>query len=156
MKKKISFAIILIFMVLLIAGCQNNDKMGLIFITDEKISKEGYIGFSVYGKDGEEIIKDAFVFANYKKNITVADLSRDICRELKIPVVFDGAGPMTYLKGINNLFEFDHGALSGWIYFVNGESQGAGCGAYIVQDGDYVEWKYTLDLGKDIGADFNE
>ena len=147
MKKILFFVLILIFIIVL-AGCQN-DKIEIISDGDP-----GDITFSVYGKDGEAIIDNTGV--KYKKNITVADLSRGVCRELKIPIVFSGAGDLTYLKGINNLFEFDHGPLSGWIYFVNGESQGMGSHSYIVQDGDHIEWKYTLDLGKDIGADFAE
>ena len=62
--------------------------------------------------------------------------------------VFDSA----YVQAINNLFEFDAGALSGWKYRVNGEFPGIGASLYIVQPGDKIEWLYTIDLGRDIGA----
>jgi hypothetical protein len=58
-----------------------------------------------------------------------------------------------YIEAINNLFEFDAGALSGWKYRVNGEFPNFGASLYILQPGDVIEWLYTIDLGRDIGAD---
>lgn len=57
-----------------------------------------------------------------------------------------------YIEGINNLYEFDCGDLSGWVYKVNGWSPNYGCSRYALQDGDVVEWLYTCDLGVDVGA----
>lgn len=56
-----------------------------------------------------------------------------------------------YIEGIGNLYEFDCGELSGWMYRVNGEFPNYGCSRYILKDGDRVEWVYTCDLGKDVG-----
>ena len=50
------------------------------------------------------------------------------------------------------MYEFDAGELSGWMYRVNGVFPNKGCSAYTLSDGDVVEWLYTCDLGKDIGA----
>lgn len=58
-----------------------------------------------------------------------------------------------YIEGINNLYEFDVGEHSGWMYSVNGWFPIYGCSRYKLHDGDVVEWKYTCDLGKDIGGD---
>lgn len=57
-----------------------------------------------------------------------------------------------YIKGIANLYEFDAGDLSGWMYSVNGTFPGYGCSKYTLKDGDRIEWKYTCDLGRDLGA----
>ncbi len=57
-----------------------------------------------------------------------------------------------YIEGINNLYEFDVGEHSGWMYSVNGWFPIYGCSRYRLQDGDVVEWKYTCDLGNDIGG----
>ncbi|MEG0296476.1 MAG: DUF4430 domain-containing protein [Clostridium sp.] len=57
-----------------------------------------------------------------------------------------------YIKGIANLYEFDAGDLSGWMYSVNGTFPGYGCSKYTLKDGDKIEWKYTCDLGRDLGA----
>ena len=59
-----------------------------------------------------------------------------------------------YIEGIHNLYEFDCGALSGWMYKVNGWYPNYGCSRYQLQDGDTVEWRFTCDLGNDIGGGY--
>lgn len=55
-----------------------------------------------------------------------------------------------YIKGINNLYEFDGGELSGWMYSVNGVFPSYGCSQYELKPGDSIQWKYTCDLGRDL------
>lgn len=57
-----------------------------------------------------------------------------------------------YIEGINNLYEFDCGELSGWVYKVNGYVPNYGCSLYKLKNGDVIEWLYTCDLGKDVGG----
>ncbi|NPV44855.1 MAG: DUF4430 domain-containing protein [Firmicutes bacterium] len=57
-----------------------------------------------------------------------------------------------YIEGINNIYEFDCGELSGWMYRVNGWFPNYGCSRYMLKDGDVIEWIYTCDLGRDIGG----
>ncbi|MBQ2271067.1 MAG: DUF4430 domain-containing protein [Firmicutes bacterium] len=57
-----------------------------------------------------------------------------------------------YIEGIHNLYEFDCGELSGWMYSVNGWYPNYGCSRYQLKEGDQVEWIYTCDLGRDIGG----
>ncbi|MEK3986491.1 DUF4430 domain-containing protein [Paenibacillus sp. FSL K6-3166] len=57
-----------------------------------------------------------------------------------------------YIEGINNLYEFDAGELSGWMYKVNGWFPNYGSSRYVLKDGDVVEWVYTCDLGRDVGG----
>jgi len=61
-----------------------------------------------------------------------------------------GAHGMAYISGINYIYEFDFGDLSGWVYHVNGITPSIGCGEYVVSDGDYIEWLYTCELGHDL------
>ncbi len=58
-----------------------------------------------------------------------------------------------YVEGINNLYEFDCGELSGWMYKVNGIFPNYGSSLYFLCDGDKIEWIYTCDLGKDVGGE---
>jgi len=58
-----------------------------------------------------------------------------------------------YIEGISNLYEFDCGNLSGWMYKVNDWYPNYGCSRYVLQNGDIVEWVYTCDLGRDIGGE---
>lgn len=55
-----------------------------------------------------------------------------------------------YIEGIHNLYEFDAGELSGWMYSVNGWFPNYGCSRYALKEGDRIEWVYTCALGKDI------
>jgi len=59
-----------------------------------------------------------------------------------------------YIEGINNLYEFDGGELSGWMYKVNGWYPNYGCSRYQLKDGDVIEWVYTCDLGRDVGCEW--
>ena len=59
-----------------------------------------------------------------------------------------------YVEGIHNLYEFDCGALSGWMYKVNGWYPNYGSSRYQLKDGDIVEWRFTCDLGNDIGGGY--
>lgn len=59
-----------------------------------------------------------------------------------------------YIKGIANIYEFDAGDLSGWMYSVNGVFPGYGASNSKVENGDVIKWQYTCDLGRDLGNEF--
>lgn len=58
--------------------------------------------------------------------------------------------PAAYIEGICNLYEYDCGELSGWLYRINGETPGYSCSEYPLTDGDVLEFLYTCDLGDDL------
>ncbi len=84
---------------------------------------------------------------------SVYDVLQRVCKENNIHMesswtpVYNSA----YIEGINNLYEFDCGELSGWMYRVNGWYPNYGCSRYQLANGEVVEWRYTCDLGNDIG-----
>ncbi len=51
----------------------------------------------------------------------------------------------SYIEGIANLYEFDCGELSGWVYSVNDKSPGYGISRYSLKDGDVIHVEYTLE-----------
>lgn len=57
-----------------------------------------------------------------------------------------------YIEGIGNIYEYDCGELSGWLYKVNGKTPGYGCSQYILNNGDVVEFIYSCNLGVDVGG----
>lgn len=57
-----------------------------------------------------------------------------------------------YIKGINYLYEFSCGPLSGWTYLINGSAVGVGSDECEPKNGDIIEWVYTCDLGRDVGG----
>ena len=81
---------------------------------------------------------------------TVFDVLQAAAGENDMPMDNRGAAGSAYIAGINGLYEFDYGDLSGWMYRVNGVFPEVGCQSYYVQDGDAVEWLYTTDIGKDL------
>lgn len=89
---------------------------------------------------------------------SVFDVLQRVCQSNKLHMefsktpVYDSA----YIEGIGNLYEFDAGALSGWVYSVNGWFPNYGCSRYELKDGDVILWQYTCDLGQDVGAELDE
>ena len=78
---------------------------------------------------------------------TVWDVLTQAARYHGLHIDATGAGESVYLRGIGHLYEFDHGDLSGWTYYVNGISPSKGCGSYVLSDGDEIVFDYTLTLG---------
>lgn len=90
----------------------------------------------------------------FSEGESVFDLLLREMKKSKIHMEFTNT-PMynsAYIEGINNLYEFDGGELSGWMYKVNGWFPNYGASRYGLEDGDVVEWHYTIDMGKDIGG----
>lgn len=89
----------------------------------------------------------------FSEGDSVHDVLQAVCKangihmESTYTPMYDSA----YVEGINQLYEFDCGELSGWMYNVNGWFPNYGCSKYTVSDGDVINWVYTCDLGKDVG-----
>ena len=82
---------------------------------------------------------------------TVFDVLAYVCSKYKVHMSYrGGTGSGCYVDGINNLYEFDGGRWSGWMYCVNKWYPNYGCGVYYVKPGDVIEWNYTCDLGLDL------
>ena len=84
---------------------------------------------------------------------SVYDVLQQVCRDYGIHMEseFTPIYNSAYIQGINNLYEFDVGNESGWMYKVNGWFPNYGCSRYQVEDGDVICWVYTCDLGADVG-----
>jgi len=101
---------------------------------------------------GGTILADTTV--TFYEGESVFDVLQRVCLERGIHLesswtpIYNSA----YIEGIHNLYEFDCGALSGWMYRVNGWYPNYGCSRYQLKDGDVVQWRFTCDLGNDIGG----
>lgn len=91
---------------------------------------------------------------------TVFDILDRAVRYNKIQMEYQGADKNSYgsvyVQGINYLYEFSCGPLSGWMYRVDGEFPSYGCSKYALQNGQVIEWVYTCDLGQDVGCMWTE
>lgn len=113
-----------------------------------KAGKENYVG------DGW-ILKTTKV--KCKKGQTVYDILEQVCKAYSIQME-SSYTPMygsSYVEGIGNLYEFDCGNLSGWMYNVDGWYPNYGCSRYVLKAGEAIQWRYTCNgLGADLGSDF--
>lgn len=82
------------------------------------------------------------------ENETVFDVLKRVCKQKGIQIEYIGgtAFQTAYVSGINNLYEFDCGNLSGWKYCVNGEYPAFGCDQYVLKSKDVIEWNYTCTM----------
>ena len=106
--------------------------------------------------DGGIILKKQVV--SFKEGESVFDILKRTAAENKVQMEFAKAPGFNtiYIQGIHNLYEFDGGETSGWMYSVNGVWPDYGCSGYTLHDGDTVVWSYTCDLGRDVGAQQGE
>lgn len=144
--------------------------IGLVYVTDFQSADEYYTA-AVTKKDAvgsviltircdkvagkaDHIPADGVILAETAMPIasgdTVYTILTDAARAYGIHMEASGANGLMYVNGIGNIYEFDFGDLSGWVYMVNGASASVGCDQYTLKDGDRVEWHYTLELGKDV------
>lgn len=73
---------------------------------------------------------------------------REIQMEYSMTPIYNS----NYIEGIQNLYEFDCGSESGWMYQVNGWYPNYGCSRYLLQEGDVIQWRYTCEYGFDVGC----
>ncbi len=85
---------------------------------------------------------------------TVFDVLKRVTKENRIHMEsrFTPAYESAYICGIGNLYEFDCGPESGWMYCVNGWYPNYGVSKYQLNDQDVVQFNYTCDLGRDLGG----
>lgn len=92
---------------------------------------------------------------SFESGDSVFDVFRRCLREQNVHFEYVDAKAYgsIYIEGIGNLYEFDCGEQSGWLYFVNGISPGLGCSGYTVANGDEIVFAYTCDMGADLGVE---
>lgn len=102
-------------------------------------------------KDGVILEENEYVL---RPKDTVFDLLLRTVRHNKIHMEYQGMDEniynSVYIQGINHLYEFSCGPLSGWMYEVNWEFPDYGVSRYELEDGDQITFHYTCDLGRDV------
>ena len=94
------------------------------------------VTFSVVGLDGEILIPPTLYSIRDGEN--QLELLVRVARYSRIRVDTLGG----YVRGVGELYEMDHGGLSGWTVRVNGRLISVGAYSVTVSDGDTVEWRY--------------
>lgn len=112
-------------------------------------------------KSKKEIIPDDGwilkpVTVTFNEGESVFDVLKQVCMDNKIQLEFSFT-PIynsAYIEGINNLYEFDCGSISGWTYKVNDWFPNYGCSRYEVKNGDVIELHFTCNNGADVGKNY--
>lgn len=151
-------AIGIISAVLIVGVCLTDLKTPEEYYGESGESKENAIGTvtlsircdKVAGRE-EHIPENGVILDTTELTVSEGDTVYSVLLEAakanKIQLESNGSA---YISGINYLYEFDYGDLSGWVYTVNGERASVGAGEYKLKDGDVIEWHYTLELGNDL------
>lgn len=91
-------------------------------------------------------------------NLYLASISKEglaknylIPEDLVATLLVDGQKPDSVYDE-NRLGEHDFYYNSGWVYQINGDSPNYGTSQYYPADGDVIRFRFTLNLGKDVGC----
>ncbi|MBQ4105200.1 MAG: DUF4430 domain-containing protein [Clostridia bacterium] len=143
---------------MLFTGCQNpsehtttttstGESSATVTLTIRCDTIENRENYSHIPNDG--VILGATEYA-IEQGDSAYDLICKAAEEENLIVATDGDPASPYITGISNIFGGDFGELSGWLFYVNGESPSVGCADYTLCDGDSVEWLYTCNMGEDL------
>lgn len=99
------------------------------------------------------IPKDGIIFSktvNFKEGDSAFDILKNELEKEKIHFEFNTITGTTskYIEGINNLYQFDCGDMSGWLYYINDQSPSVACSDYIVEPGDNILFDYSCDFSE--------
>lgn len=121
-------------------------------VLSEDLSKLKKPELEDYVPEDGAILEKTTVTMN--KGQTVFDLLNKVCRDnnIQLETSYTPTYASYYVEGINYLYEFDAGNLSGWTYQVNGKVPHYGASSVKLKEGDVITWQYTCDLGKDVGG----
>ena len=155
MKKRSIWVIILLIVVVF---ALNFETVGKHYSADNGKS-ENYVGYVVISVDANQIAENKIIVPEIEIPISDDDTAfsvlNEILTEQKIHFDYAGvSGNSVYVKAIDNIYEYDYGDLSGWMYSVNDNFPTISSSEYILHDGDIVKWVYTRDLGRDVGDNY--
>ena len=167
MKRFVKFSILAVIL-LLLCGCGKTDKVeaadtngdGKLTCTLEVRCDTLLKNLDLLPKEKSALVpEDGILLAvtevEFSGGNSVFDVFRQVLRNEKLHFEYVDASAYdsVYIEGIGNLYEYDCGPQSGWMYSVNGTYPGLGCSAYTLADGDVIVFSYTCDLGADLGAE---
>ncbi len=113
-------------------------------------------------KEGNYLPKDGWILpetvCQIQEGDSVFNVLQRACAANNVQMEYQGSDlniyKSNYVQGIQYLYEFSCGELSGWMYQVNGVYPQVGSSSCSVSDGDRIDIIYTCDLGRDVGDDY--
>ena len=140
MKKLFFFSVSLICGLMLFVSC-SGQKMPC-----DPLHAPMTVTISILGKDDETILPEYNV-GIFEGN-TAFEALKYAAKENNITIDYSGFDSTAYVKGINNLYEFDYGSSSGWIYAINDPDNcpTVSSGVYKLQNKDHIRWMYVTNM----------
>ena len=144
--RKLSICIITILMTFSLWGCGNSKS-----VKSEKATQKCTLYVTCINAINSNKLqdnirkaqpKDGVIYETKEVKFTEGESCFDILeRELKnegilIESSITPATKSVYIEGINNLYEFDCGKQSGWMYTVNGDVPNVSCSEYKIKEND--------------------
>lgn len=120
------------------------------------LSSEADTGIDILFSINADTIDQGYVYPETSLKVSegssVFDVLSEVCRLGKIQLDYEknSVYGLAYIKGINSVYEYEYGDLSGWMYRVNGEMPNIGVGYYKLKSGDKVEILYSKNIGRDL------
>lgn len=134
-RNNLSILIVILILVFLFTGCANTSKQ----------EKSGYVTVTIDASSVDEGI----LLSDYSVSISEATNAFDAtfiaCRENEILMSSRGLSGTRYIEGIADLYEFDYGPASGWVFYVNEISSTKSSGVYELNEGDEIRWEYIIE-----------
>ncbi|MEG0456931.1 MAG: DUF4430 domain-containing protein [Oscillospiraceae bacterium] len=102
------------------------------------------------------IPKDGIIFSKrqieFKKGESVFDILLRETKNNKIHLEYTPSIGLStnYIEGIANIYEFDCGSNSGWMFSVNNQFVQTGANKHIINPNDDIKFSYTCQSGKDL------
>ena len=131
--RKLSICIIAILMTFSLWGCGNSKS-----VKSEKATQKCTLYVTCINAINSDKLQDNIRKAQPKDGVILIESS------------ITPATKSVYIEGINNLYEFDCGKQSGWMYTVNGDVPNVSCSEYKIKENDEIKFQYTCNLGEDI------
>ena len=84
---------------------------------------------------------------SFKDGETAFDVLNSVLKTNRIQLEYSTAPAYgtVYIEGIANIYEFDCGETSGWVYSVNGEMPNYSSSMYKLCDGDSIEFYFSCE-----------
>ena len=153
--KKIVVLLMVMCMVFAFAACGNSENEATSYsfsINCEKIAEnmdaiENGAITDLIPENGM-LMEEAAIAGDLKEGATIMDATIKTCQVMGISYDYSQG----YISMLADVSAGDCGGWSGWLVKVNGEFPEVGADELVINDGDTIEWIYSLDGGADIGA----
>ena len=143
--KKITSIILAVVMLLSLSAC---------YTVQEKPDAIGSVTLSINCNVIKDKVENSVIIDNAEFLINEGETAYDILQQAvvqnKIQLETSGAKDSEYVVSINNIYQQEHGDLSGWLFYINGEMALVSMAQCELKPGDKIEILYSTNFGEDL------